>query len=141
MSRNIAASAATHDRRNNQQDEDVLEESEEDLVEDGLEPEHDTADEREELYTPDLPERFDEDGQGREQDAGDEELYIPDLPDRFEEDKIGPTAVPGSSRQFDILNNSHETGTPLNSSNGEEDDDQNSEEAFLEDLENEMNEF
>ena len=161
MSRNIAASAATHDRRNNQQDEDVLEESEEDLVEDGLEPEHDTADEREELYTPDLPERFDEggqggeqdagheelcnpdlpesfdeDGQGGKQDAGDEELYIPDLPERFEEEEIGPTSVPGTSRQFDIFNNSHETGTPLNSSNGDDD-----EEAFLEDLENEMNEF
>ena len=49
--------------------------------------------------------------------------------------------VPGSSRQFDILNNSHETGTPLNSSDGEEDDDRNSEEEFLKDLENEMNKF
>ena len=45
---------------------------------------------------------------------------------------------------MDILNESRETGTPLNSTKGEDDDNDHNEshlkEAFLEELENEMNE-
>ena len=125
MSRNIAGSDAAHNARRNcvAVDDDDADDDEENENYDEASDE-----EEEELY--------------RQNDGGREvqvprsdlepEMYIPDLPERFE-----PDSLPGPSTEPDFLDESYGTGTPLNSTKENDDED---EEVFLNDLENEMQE-
>ena len=122
MSRNIAASAAAHHERRTR----VAAAGNDDLENDA-----------EEVASVEGEGRAEQEHHGDlEHEQNEPELYIPDLP--VEPERLEPECVPGPSTDPNFLNETHETGTPLNSTNNDDYDDE--EELFLEDLENEMEE-